>query len=157
MSVRKPHTLEIRAAHPYLKKSWVSPGVYRSCTDSHKAHMKFLKRQKIWSMQMGKILNTKSIIWNFLDKNKMIWRCRWDECQTQIYDKEQKWNGWRRNCISNQNWACFVCYLKMINIVFLLQHWNVYLVHYLQLIQMGILLFCNKFITSFCFCIKYNL
>ena len=25
MSVRKPHTLEIRAAHPYLKKSWVPP------------------------------------------------------------------------------------------------------------------------------------
>ena len=23
MSVRKPHTSEIRAAHPYLKKSWV--------------------------------------------------------------------------------------------------------------------------------------
>ena len=28
MSVRKPHTLEIRAAHPYLKNSWVPlPGV----------------------------------------------------------------------------------------------------------------------------------
>ena len=25
MSVCKPHTLEIRAAHPYLKKSWVPP------------------------------------------------------------------------------------------------------------------------------------
>ena len=25
MSVRKPHTSEIRAAHPYLKKSWVPP------------------------------------------------------------------------------------------------------------------------------------
>ena len=25
MSVRKPHTLEIQAAHPYLKKSWVPP------------------------------------------------------------------------------------------------------------------------------------
>ena len=25
MSVRKPHTSEIRAAHPYLKKCWVSP------------------------------------------------------------------------------------------------------------------------------------
>ena len=25
MSVRKPHTSEIRAAHPYLKKSWVAP------------------------------------------------------------------------------------------------------------------------------------
>ena len=25
MSVRKPHTLQIRAAHPYLKKSWVPP------------------------------------------------------------------------------------------------------------------------------------
>ena len=25
MSVRKPHTWEIRAAHPYLKKSWVPP------------------------------------------------------------------------------------------------------------------------------------
>ena len=31
MSVRKPHTSEIRAAHPYLKKSWVpSPGVLRN-------------------------------------------------------------------------------------------------------------------------------
>ena len=26
MSVRKPHTSEIRGAHPYLKKSWVPPG-----------------------------------------------------------------------------------------------------------------------------------
>ena len=26
MSARKPHTSEIRAAHPYLKKSWVPPG-----------------------------------------------------------------------------------------------------------------------------------
>ena len=25
MSVRKPHTSEIRAVHPYLKKSWVGP------------------------------------------------------------------------------------------------------------------------------------
>ena len=25
MSVRKPHTSDIRAAHPYLKKSWVPP------------------------------------------------------------------------------------------------------------------------------------
>ena len=25
MSVRKPHTSEIRAAHPYLKKSWMPP------------------------------------------------------------------------------------------------------------------------------------
>ena len=25
MSVRKPHTSEIRAAHPYLKKSWLPP------------------------------------------------------------------------------------------------------------------------------------
>ena len=25
MSVRKPHTSEIRAAHPYLKKNWVPP------------------------------------------------------------------------------------------------------------------------------------
>ena len=25
LSVRKPHTSEIRAAHPYLKKSWVPP------------------------------------------------------------------------------------------------------------------------------------
>ena len=28
MSVRKLHTSEIRAAHPYLKKSWVPPRVY---------------------------------------------------------------------------------------------------------------------------------
>ena len=26
MSIRKPHTSEIRAAHPYLKKGWVPPG-----------------------------------------------------------------------------------------------------------------------------------
>ena len=32
MSVRKPHTLEIRAAHPYLKKSWVPPPGENSVT-----------------------------------------------------------------------------------------------------------------------------
>ena len=30
MSVHKPHTSEIRAAHPYLKKSWVPPPGYLS-------------------------------------------------------------------------------------------------------------------------------
>ena len=36
MSVRKPHTSEIRAAHPYLKKSWVPPrgGGYVNCRPS---------------------------------------------------------------------------------------------------------------------------
>ena len=32
MSVHKPHTSEIRAAHPYLKKSWVPPPSRVSCT-----------------------------------------------------------------------------------------------------------------------------
>ena len=43
MSVRKPHTSEIRAAHPYLKKSWVPPppGLF-SC--------QFSKLLKIWPM-----------------------------------------------------------------------------------------------------------
>ena len=31
MSVRKPHTSEIQAAHPYLKKSWVPPPGVKAC------------------------------------------------------------------------------------------------------------------------------
>ena len=35
MSVRKPHTSEIRAAHPYLKKSWVPPPPPRGSSTKH--------------------------------------------------------------------------------------------------------------------------
>ena len=35
MSVRKPHTSEIRAAHPYLKKSWVPPRARNSWFNPH--------------------------------------------------------------------------------------------------------------------------
>ena len=38
VSVRKPHTLEIRAAHPYLKESWVPPS---PTTDTEKKNRCF--------------------------------------------------------------------------------------------------------------------
>ena len=40
IAVRKPHTSEIRAAHPYLKESWVPPpGFLLFISDKDKAHI----------------------------------------------------------------------------------------------------------------------
>ena len=58
MSVRKPHTSEIRAAHPYLKKSWVPPlpGVFYVDECSQMSHgmnghtfRTALKRQNVFN------------------------------------------------------------------------------------------------------------
>ena len=44
MSVRKPHTSEIRAAHPYLKKSWVPPPPRMVGWDDNKAAVVWPRR-----------------------------------------------------------------------------------------------------------------
>ena len=60
MSVRKPHTSEIRATHPYLKKSWVPPPPGR--------HVKLYLTQTSheWWVQTGRNLHifSKLNIWN---------------------------------------------------------------------------------------------
>ena len=57
VSFRKPHISEIRAAHPYLKKSWIPPpGIYRAtCANiSSKKYGQLIQNQQIWLCQMCK-------------------------------------------------------------------------------------------------------